>query len=105
MSRHVCVGAKLYAGAKTYFRYLHNPCLVMNARGGVNHPGLITTTMSVRPFLLTMLITFSFCGGVCSASLHFGFPGSPPAFQQILQNTLCRIVNMGTNSRFEHIKD
>jgi hypothetical protein len=75
------------------FRHLHNPCLVMNARGGVNHHGLITTAISVRRLLLTMLITFSFCGGLCSASSQFGFPGSHPAFQHILQNTLCRIVN------------
>jgi hypothetical protein len=61
-------------GSETLFHNLHNPCLVMNARGGVNHHGLITTITSVGLFLLTMLITFSFCGGVCSGSLQFGFP-------------------------------
>jgi hypothetical protein len=71
-------GCRWLCGSGTLFHYLHNPCLVMNARGGVNHVGLITTITSVRPFVLTMLITFSFCDGVCSGSLQFGFPGSFP---------------------------
>lgn len=79
MTARAFVAKRMYWGAggggfETLFRYLHNPCLVMNARGGVNHHGLITAITSVGPFLLTMLITFSFCGGVCSCSLQFGFP-------------------------------
>lgn len=75
MTARAFVAKRMYWGAggggfETLFRYLHNPCLVMNARGGVSHHSLITAITSVRPFLLTMLITFSFCGG----SLQFGFP-------------------------------